>query len=111
MFKDCTSLETIEIPNGVTELGDFVFENSGIYELKLPESVTTVGGLVFQGTTIEKLYLPESLKTINNTFLSYRKYGEDNLDYMLNVYVKKDSYTDQHYEDYCNSSTAEKAYY
>lgn len=109
LFTDCSSLESVEIPNSVTEIEAQAFEGTAIKELKIPESVTTVGETVFRFTKIEKLYLPESLTSISSSFLG----DLDDLDdssYKLTVYVKKGSYADKHFDDYKKEVTTKEYY-
>ena len=104
-FSNCESLETIEIPDKVTEIEESAFQYSGIKELKLPESVTTVGDSVFAWTKLETLYLPESLTSIESSFLAFVDSEK------LTIYVKKGSYADEHFADFADKSGIEKAYY
>lgn len=108
LFAECSSLESIEIPNSVTEIEDQAFEDTAIKELKIPESVTTVGEAVFRYTKLEKLYLPESLTEISGQFLSWLDYSDP--DYKLTVYVKKGSYADEHFDDYKKEITIKEYY-
>lgn len=104
-FSNCESLETVEIPEKVTEIKDSAFQYSGIKEIKLPESVTTVGDSVFAWTKLETLYLPESLTSIEGSFLAFVDSDK------LTIYVKKGSYADEHFADFADKSSIEKAYY
>ncbi|MGN1468174.1 MAG: leucine-rich repeat domain-containing protein [Ruminococcus sp.] len=110
----CTSLKTLEIPVGVTEIGDSAFNSSGIEELKIPEGVTTIGDAVFHLTQIKKLYLPESLTDIDNQFLGMIDNLDDNmkLKFKLEIYVKEGSYADKNFTDFADSTIYyEKKYY
>ena len=104
-FSNCESLETIEIPDKVTEIKESAFQYSGIKEIKLPESVTTVGDSVFAWTKLETLYLPESLTSIESSFLTCVDSDK------LTIYVKKGSYADEHFADFADKTNVEKAYY
>ena len=111
-FAGCTSLKTVEIPSTVTKIKELAFTDSGIEELTLPEGVEEVEGPLFNGTKLKKIYLPASLKEIHGWFLT----DIDNLDskmnpvYKVEVYVKKGSYADKHYDDYGESSFIKKYY-
>lgn len=111
-FAGCTSLKTVEIPSTVTKIKELAFTDSGIEELTLPEGVEEVEGPLFNGTKLKKIYLPASLKEIHGWFLM----DIDNLDskmnpvYKVEVYVKKGSYADKHYDDYGKFSTVKKYY-
>lgn len=111
-FAGCTSLKTVEIPSTVTKIKELAFTDSGIEKLTLPEGVEEVEGPLFNGTKLKKIYLPASLKEIHGWFLT----DIDNLDskmnpvYKVEVYVKKGSYADKHYDDYGESSFIKKYY-
>lgn len=54
---DGYDIQTIEIQNGVTSIGDYAFLNlSGLTSIRIPESVTSIGKIAFYGCT--------SLKTV-----------------------------------------------
>ena len=80
--------------------------------LTLIEGVEEVEDSIFDCTQLKKIYLPESLTTISELFLA----GIDNMDsnlkttYNVEVYVKKGSYADKHYDDYGESSFIKKYY-
>ena len=47
-FRDCTSLTSIVIPEGVTKIGDFAFLRcTALTSIVIPKSVTTIGQGVF----------------------------------------------------------------
>ena len=123
MFQDDTNLSEVKLPKnlkkidtctfaGCTSLKTVAFTDSGIEELTLPEGVEEVEGPLFNGTKLKKIYLPASLKEIHGWFLT----DIDNLDskmnpvYKVEVYVKKGSYADKHYDDYGESSFIKKYY-
>ena len=68
-FRNCTSLKNVEIPKGVTNIGDYAFYNcSSLEKLVIPASVTTIENDVFYNDLnltiyFEKSTLPESCGT------------------------------------------------
>ncbi|MCR4602644.1 MAG: leucine-rich repeat domain-containing protein [Prevotella sp.] len=56
-FAYCTSLNSIDIPSGVTTIGDFAFQESGLTSITIPANVTSIGSSAFSGCT--------SLATVN----------------------------------------------
>ncbi len=47
-FNGCSKLESINIPEGVTSIGDSVFENcSSLKSIDIPKTVTSIGNMAF----------------------------------------------------------------
>ena len=55
-FYGCSSLTSIEIPNGVTSIGDYAFGCSGLTSIEIPNGVTSIGS--------ESFYCCENLTSI-----------------------------------------------
>ena len=54
-----------EIPNGVTEIDDYAFWLAkNLTNIKMPEGITRIGKFVFQDNAIKKLDLPASVESI-----------------------------------------------
>ena len=68
MFRDCTNLAAIEIPEGVTTIGDASF--TGCTRLKsatLPESLTTIEPSAFsECTVLEAIAIPGNVSKLGN---------------------------------------------
>lgn len=43
MFAGCSSLKIVDVPEGVTTIGDYAFQASGLVLLTIPISVTSIG--------------------------------------------------------------------
>ena len=70
-FENCTNLKTVTIPDSVTKIDDSAFyRDTGLTEIKIPDSVTSMGENIFSGcTSLEKVKLPDTCQTImKNTF-------------------------------------------
>ncbi|MDE7292770.1 MAG: leucine-rich repeat domain-containing protein, partial [Treponemataceae bacterium] len=72
--SSCKNLISVTIPNGVTEIGEYAFQNcTGLTSVTIPEGVTTIGssdlfGGAFSGcTSLTSVTIPNSLTTIGNT--------------------------------------------
>ena len=48
-FSDCESLKKINIPEGVTDIGNRAFENTALTEITIPDSITNISYDIFQG--------------------------------------------------------------
>ena len=50
-LSGCTKLETLEIGNGITKIGNRAFEQTAITSITIPDSVTAIGKQAFNGCT------------------------------------------------------------
>jgi hypothetical protein len=65
LFKGCTSLETVAIPNTVAIVGSSAFQGCAALEtLSLPGGVTSLGTSAFQGSGLTTISLPTSISTL-----------------------------------------------
>lgn len=63
-----TSLSEINIPSGVTYIGDYAFyECSSLTGLTIPDSVTYIGGGSFAGTSLTEVTIPDGVTTIRGS--------------------------------------------
>ena len=71
-FEGCSSLATIALPAGVTEIGMSVFKDcSSLATLALPAGVTKIGTFALQGcSSLTALTLPAGLTTIDQEAFS-----------------------------------------
>ena len=90
-LSGCTKLETLEIGNGITKIGNHAFEQTNITSITIPDSVTAIGEQAFNGCTsltevnisknskletigdgafydtrVLKMYLPGGVKTLGS---------------------------------------------
>ena len=65
-FKDCSSLSSIELPEGLTSIGDWVFcDCSSLSSIKLPEGVTSIGHWAFcDCSSLSSIKIPEGVTSI-----------------------------------------------
>ncbi|MBO4983282.1 MAG: leucine-rich repeat protein [Clostridia bacterium] len=65
-FSDCTSLASIEIPNGVTTIFASAFLNcTSLTSVEIPNSVTSIGGSAFSNcTSLTSIEIPNSVTRI-----------------------------------------------
>ena len=57
-FDYCTTLETVEIGLGVTEIGNCAFNASGLTKVVIPDNVLTIGKGAFADCSITEMVLP-----------------------------------------------------
>ena len=68
-LSGCTKLETLEIGNGITKIGNHAFEQTDITSITIPDSVTAIGEQAFNGcTSLMEVNIPKNskLETIGN---------------------------------------------
>ena len=63
--------ESINIPNGITTIGECAFHHSKVAEIKLPYSVISIKEFAFEFCTIEKIKLPNSVKLLGDFAFSH----------------------------------------
>ena len=74
IFYDCSSLRNIEIPENVTEIGNYAFYNSGITNIEIPSSVTSIGNSAFaECNELNNIEIPDSVTRIDDcAFFKYK---------------------------------------
>lgn len=67
-FKECSSLTSINIPDGVTSIGDNAFKGcNSLTSINIPESVTSIGKSAFSGCErLTGINIPESVTSIED---------------------------------------------
>ncbi len=67
-FSDCSSLQSVTIPNSVTSIGDFAFSGcSSLQSVTIPNSVTSIGNNAFQFCyNLQSVTIPNSVTSIGN---------------------------------------------
>ncbi len=61
-FYHCTSLISIEIPNGIIEIGEHAFDGSGLTSVTLPKTLEKIGKYAFDSTYLQAITIPSSVK-------------------------------------------------
>ena len=66
LFRDCSKLTSIIIPEGVTSIGSSAFQNcSKLTSIVIPESVTSIGSSAFYNCSqLTSIVIPESVTSI-----------------------------------------------
>ena len=71
-FSECSSLSSIEIPEGVTKIGDYAFNRcSSLSSIEIPEGVTEIGSRTFSGcSSLSGIEIPEGVTKIGSSTFS-----------------------------------------
>lgn len=72
-FAHLHELEEIEIPDGVTTIGQCAFYDCGLKEFKVPESVTYLGDSAFYNNKFTTVVIPEHLTHFGSAFKGCRE--------------------------------------
>ena len=67
MFNGCSSLTSVTIPNSVTSIGDYAFTScSSLTSVTIPNGVTNIGQYTFNGcSSLISVNIPDSVTSIN----------------------------------------------
>ena len=72
MFRNCTALEEISLPDGIEYIGEFAFASSSIKNIEIPDSVTTIGAEAFTGCrNLERVVLSKNIKVLDEYVFAY----------------------------------------
>lgn len=73
-FYDCTNLKEIELPQGITLIGNNTFKSTALEKVDVPASVKTIQKCFIDCSELKEVTLHEGLETIgNDTFNSCNK--------------------------------------
>ena len=71
-FRGCSGLTSVTIPNSVTSIGDYAFNNNGLISVSIGNSVTTIGEYAFSGCrSLTSVTIPNSVISIRDWAFSY----------------------------------------
>ncbi len=64
-FYDCKAITDVVLPEGVTTIDTYAFQNSGLTSIYLPETVKTIGNSAFRSTKLTELVVPASATSLS----------------------------------------------
>lgn len=64
-------LTQLDVPDGVTSIGDYAFAGATFDHITFPNSVVTIGDGAFQHTKLTEVTLPENLETLGKSAFYY----------------------------------------
>jgi hypothetical protein len=71
----------VEIPDGVTAIGEYAFYDKKVQRVSLPDSVTKIGDSAFSRSTLTGINFPEGLQSIGNGAFQNTWITEANIPY------------------------------
>jgi hypothetical protein len=74
-FEDCSRLQSVNIPNSVTSVGNYAFFGLGFYSgltsVTIPNSVTKIGIQAFIKSSLTLITVPGSVKNIETATFAW----------------------------------------
>ena len=72
MFMNCTSLASVTIEEGITQIGQYAFYNTALTTVTIPTTVTTIGDAAFMYcASINNVVMPKTVITMGNYLFAY----------------------------------------
>ncbi|MBR5683018.1 MAG: leucine-rich repeat protein [Ruminococcus sp.] len=66
-FANNDQIKKVSIEEGITHIGEYVFENcTSLTSIIIPDSVTSIGQYAFSGTAVKSVVIPESVVTLDS---------------------------------------------
>ena len=72
-------MTSVVIPNTVTSIGNYAFQNNRFTSVAIPDSVNRIGNYAFSGCSINTLTLPDTVETIGSGAFKYNNLTEVNI--------------------------------
>lgn len=73
MFYNRGNLNSIILPDGVTEIGEYAFASTGITSIEIPNSIKSIKAYAFNSTNLISVTIPDGTETIGERAFSYCK--------------------------------------
>ena len=66
LFHKNSTLESVEIPDTVTEISRFAFAETGLENISIPNTVITLRNQIFSGSNLVQISIPDSVTGMDN---------------------------------------------
>mgnify|MGYP001528760922 FL=1 len=67
-FQGNQYIESLVIPNSVTEIGEYAFSGTSLKNILLPSGLKRIESGLFDGSALESIIVPEGIEYIHNAF-------------------------------------------
>lgn len=68
-FAGCKSLKNIVLPDSITEIGDFAFDNTAITSIVCPPNIECLGAIFANCKELKEVVLPKKFRKLDRTFI------------------------------------------
>ena len=65
-FENCSKLESVELPNTLTEIGTSAFKSAPLISVSIPENVNSIGNGAFAWTSLTEIAFPATVTSVGN---------------------------------------------
>ena len=76
-------MTSVVIPNTVTNIGNYAFQNNRFTSVTIPDSVISIGNYAFSGCLMNELSLPDTVESIGSGAFQYNNLTEVNIPHSL----------------------------
>jgi hypothetical protein len=65
-FANCTELRKVSMSNSVTEIGEYAFAGSNLYQINLSKNITEIKNYTFMGSGLSSITIPDKVTKIGD---------------------------------------------
>lgn len=65
-FANCTELRKVSMSNSVTEIGEYAFAGSNVYQINLSKNITEIKNYTFMGSGLSSITIPDKVTKIGD---------------------------------------------
>ncbi|MDY3655043.1 MAG: leucine-rich repeat protein, partial [Ruminococcus callidus] len=71
LFEECLNLESVTLPNGITEIGQLAFYSNKFTSVQLPTSLKKIDDKAFLSSKLSSIVIPDSVEYIGESAFQY----------------------------------------